>query len=187
MDFSARQLAKARELVAGEGVEVALVRGDMEDLSMFRDGAFDIVLSSFGWEFVPDLGACFKECHRVLTDGGTLLVCTVHPLTAFEWAPDERAVIVTDYFHPPVEVWDEPATQGEQRPMTFFRTVQEIFDLLTASGFGVESIIEPYPYDVFDMTPEEKLNVPYAGPYWESQYERLSRVPFSIVYRAKRR
>ena len=84
LDFSQHQLEKAKALISQEGVDVDLVRGDMESLGMFKDSKFDLVLSSFGWEFVPDLGACFKECARVLDKHGTLVVCTVHPLTAFD-------------------------------------------------------------------------------------------------------
>ncbi|MCI0438099.1 MAG: class I SAM-dependent methyltransferase [Chloroflexi bacterium] len=185
MDISARQLQRARELIAQEGVRVALVRGDMERLLMFRDESFDIVLSSFGWEFVPDLAACFAECARVLRKGGVLVVCTVHPLTAFEWDADEGALIVHDYFNPPIEVWKEPSASS-QKGLTFFHTVQDIFESLVSSGFSVERILEPYPYPAHTMTEDEKRIIPYRGVYWESQYERLSRVPFAIVYRAKK-
>ena len=54
MDFSSQQLRRARTLIDREGVTVNLLRGDIERLSMFRDDRFDTVLSSSGWEFVPD-------------------------------------------------------------------------------------------------------------------------------------
>ena len=186
MDFSPKQLRKARELVARENVRVNLVRGDMECLSMFKDASFDIVLSSFGWEFVPDLRACFNECNRVLRSRGLLIVGTVHPLAAFEWDQDEKSLLVTDYFNPPVEVWDEPSDQVEQRGLTFFHAIEEMFGLLTSSGFCVERIAEPYPYPLHTMSDSEKGAIPYSGPFWEKQYDRLRRVPFSIVYRGRK-
>jgi len=54
LDISALQLSQARRLIAEEGVQVDLLRGDMEHLCMFRDECFDVLMSSFGWEFVPD-------------------------------------------------------------------------------------------------------------------------------------
>ena len=183
LDISPRQLRKARNLVAEESVDVGLVRGDMERLWMFRDGCFDVVLSSFGWEFVPDLSACFTECHRVLRHGGVLVVATVHPLSAFEWDVDEKALIVTDYFNPPVELWDGPAAEGQSRAMTFFHSVEEMFGLLTGAGFAVERLLEPCPYPVGE---NRRREAPYSGPYWEGQGERLSRVPFAIVYAARK-
>ena len=186
IDFSPKQLETARSLVTQEEVAVNLIRGDIERLDMFRDGLFDIVLSSYGWEFVPDLQTCFSECARVLKPGGLLVVCTVHPLSAFEWDEAEKGLMVTDYFNLPVEVWDEPTGTGNQKGLTFFHTVQNMFDMLTGSGFLIERIIEPYPYPLEDMTETAKAAIPYAGPYWESQYERFKRIPFAIIYKARK-
>lgn len=185
IDISPRQLDKAAALVRQEGVTVDLLRADMESLGMFRDGAFEVVLSSFGWEFVPELGACLRECRRVLVSDGLLVMCTVHPLTAFEWDEEERALIVDNYFDPPVEVWNETGTGPDA--VTYFHTIDETFQLLRDANFGVERIVEPCPKNIKEMTPEELASLPYRGSYWESQYERLSRVPFSIVYVATAR
>ena len=175
MDFSANQLRHARRLIAQNGADVRLVRGDMERLTMFKPASFDLVLSSFGCEFVPDLAACFRECHRVLAPGGLLVVCTTHPLSAFAWDPQERALLVTDYFNPPVEVWEDSSPGA----VTFFRTFQEMHDLLTGSGFTVERVAEPCP-----QPPDTES--PYAGPYWADHAERLARVPFAIVFKARK-
>ena len=186
IDISARQLSKARELVVQEGVDVELLSGDMEHLAMLKSSSFDIVLSSHGWEFVPDLAACLGECRRVMRKDGTLVVCTVHPLAAFEWDADEAGLIVTDYFNPPVEVWAQKPDGALRQGMTFFHTVEEVFGLLTSSGFHVERILEPPPYELHRMTDAEKMAMPCAGPYWDSQYERFKSVPFTIIYVARK-
>ena len=186
MDLSARQLLQARTLICQEGVTVHLLRGDMERLDMLRDPLFDIVLSSFGLEFVPDLAACFAGCHRVLRDGGLLVVSTVHPLAAFEWDADESGLIVTDYFNLPVEVWEEPSEGGRNTAMTFFHTVHEMFGLLVDSGFHVERILEPYPYPLHTMSQAERAAIPYSGNFWEKQYDRFRKVPFAIIYTARK-
>ena len=182
MDISALQLGQARRLIVEEGVQVDLLRGDMEHLGMFRDECFDILMSSFGWEFVPDLAACFSECRRVLRPGGLMVVCTVHPLAAFEWSEDDGALMVTDYFNPPVEVWGDGGGNGAGRAMTFFHTLEEMFTLLTSSGFAVDRIVEPYPCAPEQVGGGATLGPPYSGAYWQSQYERFRRVPFAIVY-----
>ena len=57
--------------------------------------------------------------------------------------------------------------------------------LLADAGFLLQQIAEPYPYPLPEMTEEEKVEkIPYGGPFWEGMYERFSRVPFSIVYKA---
>lgn len=187
LDISSRQLSVARRLVMREGVDVGLLNADGETLRMFRDGAFDVVISCFGWEFIPDLETCFRECHRVLSDNGLLIVGTTHPLSAFEWDEEGSFLAVNDYFKPPYEVWEELKGKRARRGLTFFRTVEETFATLVSAGYQVEGIWEPFPYDIDDMTDEEKRAIPYGGPFWESQYERLSKVPFSIIYKARKR
>ena len=182
LDFSQMQLARARTLIAQDGVSVNLLQADMERLSMFVDCCFDLVISCFGLEFLPNPAACLNECFRVLKAGGLLVLGTVHPLTAFEWDADEGALWVTDYFNPPVEVWEEPTTDGAQKGLTFFRSFQEVFDLLTGAGFRVERVIEPAP--VLDSPTAQEP--PYGGAYWESDRERLSKIPFAIVYKARK-
>ena len=183
VDLSERQLAQARMLIAQEAVQVNLVQGDVERLGMFGGSTFDLAISCFGLEFLPDPSECLRECYRVLRDGGLLVIGTVHPLTAFEWDADAGLLCVTDYFNPPVEVWDEPTEEEGQKGLTFFRTVSEMFALLTGAGFRVEQVVEPMPYDAADARRRE---APYGGAYWESQRERLSKVPFAIVYKARK-
>ena len=186
LDFSQRQLEEARRLVRREGVAVDLLRADAETLACIRDRSFDLVLSSFGWEFIPDLELCFRHCRRVLKPQGRLLVCTTHPLGAFQWDAVMKALLVTDYFNPPVEVWDDLKGPVARRGITFFRTFQEMFDLLRGAGFRVERVVEPAPLDHRNMSPQERAErLPYAGPYWEEHFDRLRRIPFAIVYVAR--
>ena len=88
------------------------------------------------------------------------MIGTVHPLTAFEWDEEEGLLRVTDYFNPPVEVWEEPTDSEGQKGLTFFRTVSEMFALLTGAGFRVEQVVEPMPYDATD--PRDDLMHPTA-------------------------
>jgi len=187
MDISPRQLRQAARFRAQESVEVALVRGDMERPAMFAPGTFDIVLSSFGWEFIPDLWACFQSCNTLLKPGGTLLVCTAHPLNAFQWDEREGAVIVTDYFNPPVEVWDDPIPKGHAPGTTFFRTFGEMFGMLTNAGFAIDRVLEPFPHYLTNDSDDDTSTPPYAGSYWNSSRQRLSKVPFAIIYLARKK
>jgi len=186
LDISPDQLRAARELVTSESVDVNLVRGDMERLGMFRGGSFDLVLSAFGWEYVPDLRACFAECYRVLRDGGLLVVSTVHPLAAFEWDEEEGGLIVTDYFNPPVELWGSSGGASGGRAVTIYRTVQELVDTFNSTGFVLERLLEPFPVSQ-SSDDTGHWEIPFAGRSWEMQYERFVRVPFAIVLTGRKR
>lgn len=186
IDFSDRQLSKAKELTIQERAYVELVLGDIEYLSMFKDSKFDIIISSFGWEFITNLKLCLLECSRILKKGGLLIIGTVHPLAAFEWNQQSKNLMVTNYFNPPVEIWEDTTAYQGHKGMTFFRTIEEMFDLITTSGFTIESIKEPYPYPIPEMNCLEKRTIPYTSHKWEKLYERLSKVPFAIIYKARK-
>ena len=186
VDVSPKQLSHACRLVQSEAADVALIQADIERLTMFADESFDAIISSNGIEFVTDLGACLLEWHRVLRPGGIAVISTVHPLGAFEWDEGQGALIVRNYFNLPVEVWHDVGETDGQRGLTFFRTIEEMFSTLTDVGFSVERILEPVPYPLNRMSDAEKSRIPYQGTLWESDYERMRRIPFNIVYVARK-
>ena len=181
LDISPIQLAFARTLREGSGLSFDLIAGDMAAPMMFRPGTFDFVLSAFGWEFIPDLNGCVARCADLLRPGGQLLMSTVHPLTAFDWDVGRATLLVSDYFNPPVEVWEEPVPEGHSPGLTFFRTIEELVGSVTGAGLVVEMLLEPYP-----LEPDKTDESPYAGRYWMDHRERLERVPFAVVISARK-
>ena len=186
VDLSSKQLAHARRLATSEGVDVALIQADIECLTMFPDESFDIIISSNGIEFVTDIDGCLREWHRVLRPGGIAVISTVHPLGAFEWDEGQGALLIQNYFNLPVEVWHDVGETDGQRGLTFFRTIEEMFSTLTGVGFTVERILEPVSYPLHRMSDTEKAKIPYRGAHWEADYERMSKVPFNIIYVARK-
>jgi SAM-dependent methyltransferase len=67
LDHSEEALAAARRR------DLRVLRGDARALP-FRDGAFDLVISTDAWEHVEEDAVVAAEAHRVLRPGGTLLV-----------------------------------------------------------------------------------------------------------------
>ena len=186
LDVSAKQIAYARRLARCEGVDVALIQADVERLAMFPDALFDIIISSNCIEFVTDIGGCLREWRRVLRPGGLAVISTVHPLAAFEWDEEQGALLIQNYFNLPVEVWHDVSETDGQRGLTFFRTIEEMFSTLTGAGFSVERLLEPVPYPLHRMSDAEKAEIPYRGAIWESDYERMSKAPFNIIYVARK-
>ncbi len=79
VDYVPALLARARERAAAEGLALDLREADAEALP-FEDGAFDVVLSTFGVMFTPDQARAAAELARVCRAGGRIaLAC---------WTPD---------------------------------------------------------------------------------------------------
>jgi len=78
-DLSAEQLAKDWAVAEREGLDLATVQGNMADLSLFTEGSFDLIFHPVSNVFAPDVRVVWRECHRVLRPGGSLLAGFMNP------------------------------------------------------------------------------------------------------------
>lgn len=79
-DNSQGQLEKDRFVAERDGLSIKTVQGNMQDLSMFADGSFDLIVHPWSNNYVDDILVVWKECSRVLKKGGLLLAGFGSPL-----------------------------------------------------------------------------------------------------------
>ncbi|MFN8185760.1 MAG: class I SAM-dependent methyltransferase [Gaiellales bacterium] len=79
IDYVPGLLEHGRKRVEIEGLDVALLEGDAEELQ-FPDASFDVVTSVFGVMFAPDQQRAASELVRVCRPGGTIALAS--------WTPD---------------------------------------------------------------------------------------------------
>jgi len=79
VDYVPSLLARAGARAAADGLPLELREGDAEALP-FPDGAFDVVLSTFGVMFAPDQERAARELLRVCRHGGRIGLAN--------WTPD---------------------------------------------------------------------------------------------------
>ena len=79
VDYVPALLARAGSRATADGVPLELREGDAEALP-FPDGAFDVVLSTFGVMFAPDQDRAARELLRVCRHGGRIGLAS--------WTPD---------------------------------------------------------------------------------------------------
>lgn len=79
VDYVSSLLDRARARAAADGLALELRDADAEALP-FPDGAFDVVLSTFGVMFTPDQARASRELLRVCRHGGRIALAS--------WTPD---------------------------------------------------------------------------------------------------
>ncbi len=73
VDLTPEMLDVARAKLDGRG-NVRLQAGDAQDLSVFPNAKFGMVVCAFGFRNFPDKAKALAECSRVLAPGGELVV-----------------------------------------------------------------------------------------------------------------
>lgn len=79
-DLSEAQLQRDQEVAQREGFDICTVSGDMADLSIFADNAFDLVVNPCSVIFCPDVNPIWQEVYRVLRPGGHFITGFIDPI-----------------------------------------------------------------------------------------------------------
>jgi len=79
-DYSEEQLKKDKMVAEQNGLSLKIIQGDMADLSIFENETFDLIFHPVSNVFVPDVNIVWKECYRVLRNGGVLLSGFMNPV-----------------------------------------------------------------------------------------------------------
>jgi ubiquinone/menaquinone biosynthesis C-methylase UbiE len=139
VDLTPELFEAGRRLARDAHVAIDWVEGDAEELP-FPDGAFDVVVSTFGCMFAPRHRVTAHELARVLRPGGRLCVTAWTP----EGAMGAFFRTVAGFLPPPSPLAEPPALWGSEQH------VRELFD-----GTGMElefdrDTVDPVPFDSTD-------------------------------------
>ena len=83
-DFTYQMLAKAPPKADKKKVHVDWVQADVQQLP-FADDSFNVVSIAFGIRNVENVELAIQECHRVLKEGGRLVVLEFFPIPNPVW------------------------------------------------------------------------------------------------------
>jgi ubiquinone/menaquinone biosynthesis C-methylase UbiE len=171
VDFSASQLAFARDLAEEEGVKVEFRLSDLADLAFLRTDSVDAVFSAYALGYVEDIGRVFRQVHRVLRVGAPLVFSLKHP--AYDMIddddPEQPLLVRRPYFD------KSPITYVRSGAMftDYHHTFADLTMGLVKSSYRIEAILEPEP-------------LTGTGPrshYWR---ETFRYVPRTIIFKARK-
>lgn len=108
-DASPKQLAQDEMVAERDGLGLTTRQGLMHDLSSFPDGAFDLIFHPASNCFAPEVEPVWRECFRVLRNGGVLLSGFMNPdVYIFDNEAQERGEMVVRFPLPYSDVADLP-------------------------------------------------------------------------------
>lgn len=147
-DNSENQLAQDRFVAEREGLTIETVQGDMRDLSVFADSAFDIIVHPVSNLFVPDIRPVWAECYRVLRQGGLLLSGFLNGFDyLFDWVKVDEGILEVTYKLPYSDMYslteeERAARFGANAALEFGHTLTDQLGGQLDAGFVITGFYE---------------------------------------------
>ena len=188
VDISKEQLLYAKELSKKMNLELELVESSLDELDFEKCGKFDLIHSTWAFAFSFDQERLVHLCAKALKPNGTLLITTGHPVFAGEWVildEYEQGMFLANYFIPPVDTRftkdEENFICAKQKPISSY------VSWILSAGLTLTSLLEPMPQPIPQMS-EEQINeqIPYDAQVWRKLYPQISKIPFVVIYQAKK-
>ena len=185
IDFSIEMLRMAEAEKVQRGSQAEFLRGDVQDLSAFANGEFDLLISINVTHFLPALQPFAAECARLLRSGGVLIWGIIHPMYSAMYPlarPDGSLPDKDDWqmrYHDKslrayVQPWIERAEEAEpflSRSQHY--TFSDYFDSIWKAGLRLTALVEPVPLEAFKQ----------AHP---TRYNAYMRIPTFALLRAEK-
>jgi len=188
IDLSRKQILYGTKLARNEGAKVNLMLGNMEQLP-FRDGAFDIVTTAISLFYASDLRAVVAEVNRVLRNNGYFTFSTCHPLVEGKLVRyrGKPAIAVRNYFKRRIVRWTDKLQEGAKvRMHSYYRTLQDYFDVLIENRFAIERYLEleRLEENALATSDHEKIKEDKEA---RRLYRSMKEIPYWIVFKARKK
>ena len=143
VDVTPAQLETARMLQRETGIDFPLIQASAEDVPL-PSASFDLAVSIYGASLWCDPERWVPEAARLLRPRGRLVFLT-NSMLVILCAPDEPGHATEQLIRPQRGL--HRITWSFEEGVEFFRSHGEWIDLLHASGFEVERLVELYAPD----------------------------------------
>jgi SAM-dependent methyltransferase len=146
VDSSDAMLEQARHLADRAKARVEWHHGDVAELAFLRAESIDLAVSVYALDEVDDLGRVLRQVHRVLKNRAPFVFSYEHPLALCVGREPPNSPSTP--LHPVVRIpyFSEDPVRAERDGELIklhVRTVSDVFQQVTRSGFRVEVLAEP--------------------------------------------
>ena len=148
VDLSNKMLDKDREIAENENLEIEIVKGNMCDISMFSDCYFDYIINPPSLMYIPKLSVVFRECYRVLNNGGAFIMMAPNPINyVCDYIDDENGGYYKAVHRMPFYSKDHDDSDW----IEYGHTMEEYLGGLIECGFLINGYIECQMDDITEL------------------------------------
>lgn len=146
VDISPAMLELDREVAAERRLPLRTVETSMDNLGMFREAEFDIVIHPVSTCYVPDILPVYRQVARVTRPGGVYISQHKQPASLqADVKPSARGYeLIEPYYRrgplPPVV----GSRHREEGTHEFLHRWEELIGGMCRAGFVVEDLLEPF-------------------------------------------
>lgn len=156
VDLSGAMLELDRQVAVKRGISIRLFEASMDDLSMLRDGEFDIVIHPVSTCYLPSVQRVFAEVARVTRPGGIYvsqhkqpvsLQASVDPVSVAGRSHGGYELQHCYYRESPIPPTDRSSETGrrlrESGAVEFLHRWEQLIGGMCRAGFVIEDLSEP--------------------------------------------
>ncbi len=146
LDISPAMLDLDRQVARERKIDLEILQGSMDDLSMLGVGRFDLVIHPVSTCYVPDVARVFREVARVTRRGGlyvsqhkspTSLQATIEPGVSGRYELEHPQITAAPL--PPTA----PSRLREAGTQEFIHSLSALLGGICSAGFTIEDVCEP--------------------------------------------
>lgn len=145
VDISAAMLELDRQVAAERNLDIRTVEASMDDLAMFTNGQFDLVIQPVSTCYVPNIVRVFQEVARVTRPGGIYISQHKQPtsLQCDIRTSAQGYELVEPYYRSGPLPQVVGSRHREAGTLEFLHRWEEIIGGMCRVGFVIEDLIEP--------------------------------------------
>jgi len=141
LDYSEKQIEFERIVADREGYEITIIRADMTKRLPFDDASFDLIFHPVSNCYVEEVLPIWKECYRVLKQGGRLLSGLDNGFN-YVFDDDETTVCNSLPFNPLKNEEQMRCLQQNDDGIQFSHTAEEQLTGQLRAGFRLADLYE---------------------------------------------